>query len=376
MRIAFTHAYCWPEVRRGAERFIQELGAALAARGHDVTILSSAWDATTTELDGARTVRLRRRHQDPYAHEADFGRRVLPRLLAGRYDAVHSMGRRDALASIRAARAHPRRRTVITDLGLPSREYWMPMGKEAKVVEAVVRRIHVYSCMSRYALEYLERDYGRTDGVVVPGGVDLATFRPGTRASTPTLLFSGALDEPRKGLATLLAALPLVAEAEPDVRLLLSGPGDPSPVLADAPTAAVGRTDVLGPGESNRQHERYASAWATCLPSVADSFGMALAESLACGTPIVVSTDGAPKELVEEGSNGELCEPSDAEGLAKACIRALALARRPETAERCRSSVRRFDWQDGLAPLVESLYAGSSASPPASGSRSAGRPER
>ena len=43
MRVAFTHAFCWPEVRRGAERFIQELGAALVERGHEVTILSAAW---------------------------------------------------------------------------------------------------------------------------------------------------------------------------------------------------------------------------------------------------------------------------------------------------------------------------------------------
>lgn len=360
MRVAFTHAYCWPEVRRGAERFIQELGAALVARGHEVTILSSAWDATTSELDGVRTVRLRRRHEDPYRHEADFGRRVLPRLLARRFDAVHSMGRRDAHASIRAARAHRRRRTVITDLGLPSREYWAPQGKEADAVEAVVRGIDVYSCMSRYALDYLERDYGRTDGIVIPGGVDLRTFRPAPRSAEPTLLFSGALDEPRKGIPTLLAALPGIAAAEPGVRLLLSGPGDPSPFLETASPAAVERTEVLGVGDADRQHERYATAWATCLPSVADSFGMALVESLGCGTPIVVTTDGAPRELVDEGVTGELCEPGDAEGLAKACLRAIALARRGETAVSCRESARRFDWRDGLAPMVEQVYARSS----------------
>lgn len=357
MRIAFTHAFCWPEVRRGAERFIQELGAALVERGHEVTILSSGWDASTSVLDGVRTVRLRRRREQQHAHEADFGRRLLPRLAAGRFDAVHSMGRRDALASIRAARLHPRRRTVITDLGIPSREYWSHFGKEAAVVEAVVRGVDVYSCMSQHALDHLAREYGRTDGVVVPGGVDLRTFRPGDRSPHPTLLFSGALDEPRKGLSTLLEALPIVAATEPDVRLLLSGPGDPDGVLAAAPASAVERTELLGTGESGRQHERYASAWATCLPSVADSFGMVLVESLACGTPIVVTTDGAPKELVDEGCTGELCEPHDPEGLAKACVRALALARLPETVDRCRRAASRFDWRTSLAPLVEGLYS-------------------
>jgi phosphatidylinositol alpha-mannosyltransferase len=361
MRIAFTHAFCWPEVRRGAERFIQQLGAALARRGHEVTILSAGWDAVDDELDGVLTVRLQRRRQLDIAHEADFGRRVLPRLLAGRYDVVHSMGRRDARASIRAARLHPRRRTIITDLGLPSVEYWTQMGKEARVVEAVVHGIDVYSCMSRYALGYLGRDYGRHDGIVVPGGVDLTSFAPAAaRTATPTLLFSGALTEPRKGIATLLEALPIVARTEPEVRLWLSGPGDPSPFLDDAPSEAVERTDVLGAGESHLQHERYGAAWATCLPSVADSFGMVLVESLACGTPIVVSTDGAPKELVEPGVNGELCEPGDAQGLAAACLRAIALARDPGTTIASRSAAARFDWDQGLAPYCEAVYEGRS----------------
>jgi phosphatidylinositol alpha-mannosyltransferase len=357
VRIAFTHAFCWPEVRRGAERFIQELGAALVARGHEVTILSAGWEPGESTLDGVRTVRLRRHRENGWGHEADFGRRVLPRLVAGRFDAVHSMGRRDARASIRAARVHPRRRTVFTDLGLPMRSFWDDHPTESPVVEAVVRGIDVYSCMSRYAVACLARDYGRADGVVVPGGVDLGSFVPATaRDPRPTLLFSGALDEPRKGIATLLEALPLIAESVPDVQLQLSGPGDPSAFLAAAPPGAADRTEVLGVGDSAAQHERYGRAWATCLPSVGDSFGMALIESLACGTPIVVSTDAAPQELVDDGTTGALCEPFDAASLADACLRTLALAREPVTVERCRASAARFDWHEGLAPWAEQLY--------------------
>jgi glycosyltransferase involved in cell wall biosynthesis len=291
VRIAFTHAFCWPEVRRGAERFIQELGAALVRRGHEVTILSAAHDPTTTTLDGVRTVRRRQRRDDVWAHEADFGRRVLPALVAGRYDVVHSMGRRDALASIRAARFHPSRRTVITDLGLPSAEFWSHHGKEADVVRKVVRGIDVYGCMSHFALAFLARDYGRTDGVVTPGGVNLASFTPARRrTAAPTLLLSGAFAEPRKGAATVLAALPLIAAQEPGVELWLSGPGDAEPLLAAAPPGARERTTVLGVGDAAEQGDRYGRAWATVLPSTDDSFGMALIESHACGTPIVVST--------------------------------------------------------------------------------------
>lgn len=363
VRIALTHAYCWPEVRRGAERFLPSLGAALARRGHEVVHYSSAWRPGREVVAGVTTVRLRRRHEEQYRHEADFGRMVGPRLAAGRFDAVHSLQRRDAVASIRAARLHRNRRTVFTDLGLPERAYWERVGrKEARAVERVVGGIDVYSGMSRCALDQLEREYGRTDGVVVPGGVDTEAFAPAAqRAPKPAVLFSGAFAEPIKEVALLLRALPLVAATEPEVELWLSGPGDATALLEGAPPEARERTRVLGLGEAAEQPDRYGRAWATCLPTRHDSFGMVLVESLACGTPIVTTTRGAPPELVEPGITGELCEPGDPGALAGALTRALALARRPETVGACRASAERFDWDGAIAPLAERLYSGDPA---------------
>lgn len=335
------------------------LGAALVRRGHHVVHLSSAWEPGRDEVDGVATVRLRRLFHDIGRHEADFGRRVLPYLLKGRFDAVHSLGRRDAVASIRAARVR-RRRTVITDLGLPDRAYWARRGaRESRAVEKVVAGIDVYSGMSQIAVDALQREYGRADGVVVPGGVDLGAFVPASeREQHPTLLFSGAFEEPHKEVSLLLEALPVVAESEPEVELWLSGPGDPERLLAQAGDAVRRRTRLLGLGEAERQHERYGRAWATCLPSRTDSFGMVLIESLGCGTPLVTTTEGAPKELVQEGVTGELAPPGDARELASACLRAFDLARRPETAAACRASAEPFDWDRGLAPRCERIYDG------------------
>jgi glycosyltransferase involved in cell wall biosynthesis len=359
VRIAFTHAYCWPEVRRGAERFVPALGAALARRGHEVVHFSAGWRPGREVSGGVETIRLRRRFEEPHAHEAHFGRQLLPRLAAGRFHAVHSLGRRDAVASIRAARLHPRRRTVFTDLGLPSRSYWHGMPKEARAVRRVVAGVDVYSGMSRCAVDRLAREYQRADGVVVPGGVDLDAFVPGAaRERRPTILFSGDFNVPHKEVPLLLDAVALLAESEPSVELWLSGPGEPGPLLAQAPPAARERTRALGLGDAGRQHERYGRAWVTCLPSRFDSFGMALVESLACGTPIVTTTEGAPQELVDRGVTGEVCRPGDAADLARACLRGFELARRPETVEACRASAGPFDWDSGLAPLVEGLYAG------------------
>jgi phosphatidyl-myo-inositol alpha-mannosyltransferase len=360
VRIALTHAFCWPEVRRGAERFIPGLGAALARRGHDVMHFSAAWDHGREVVDGVTTIKLRRRLEDQYRHEAQFGRRLLPLLLRDSFDAVHSLGRHDAVASIRAARIRRARRTVFTDLGLPMPTYWEQEGRrEARAVAKVVAGIDVYSGMSQLAVDHLANEYGRGDGVIVPGGVSLDEFVPApAREPEPTILFSGAITEPRKGVAVLLQALALVAEQEPGAALWLSGPGDAGELLAAAPAAAWERTQALGLGEAAAQHERYGRAWVTCLPSMFDSFGMALIESLACGTPIVTTTHGAPPELVTNGVTGEVCRPNDPEDLAGALLRVFELSRRAETVRECRASAERFDWDKGLAPLCERIYAG------------------
>lgn len=354
VRIAVTHAYSWPEVRRGAERMVPELARALTKRGHKVTVITSTWEPLPPSP--IRTVRIARRHADNDRHEADFGRRLLPKLLLDPYDAVHSFGPRDTYASVVAARVHRGRRTVFTNLGLPDPQ-WIAHQPWARAHRRIVRTVDYYGCMSQYGVDMLEREYGRR-GVLTAGGVKLDAFAPAPqRAPTPTLLFSGTLSEPRKGIALLLEALPLVAKEVPDVRLWLSGQGDPTPMLGAASEDAQERTEVLPLGDADDQPKRYGAAWATVLPSTNDSFGMALVESLACGTPIVTSDHAAPQELVHEGA-GTIGAHDSAASIAEACVAAIDLARDPATAGRCRAVAAPYDWDTGLAPLFERFYAG------------------
>jgi len=359
MRIAMTHPFCWPEVRRGAERYIPSLAAALVRRGHEVTFFSSARHPGGRRERGVRVVRFGRLFEDERRHELHFGARMFARLATAEFDVVHSFGREDAVASILAKRARRYDRlTVFTDPGIPDRDWWRTQTRvRSRAMAKVVADIDVYSCFSRYALEKLASSYGRTDGSVLPGGVELDAFVPAeARQLRPTILFSGAFTEPRKGVAELLRALPIVAAAEPEVLLWLSGPGDADALLAAAPEEARRRVRVLGLGDVDRQHELYGRAWVTCLPSTDEAFGLALLESLACGTPVVATDQAAPRELVQEGHTGELCPPHDPEALAAACLRALALARRPGIVDRCRESAAPYDFDAGVAPICERLY--------------------
>ena len=351
MKIALTHPYSWPEVRRGAERIIVETARALAGRGHDVTIFTSGSRSGTTVEHGARVVRFRRWAKRDWMHERWFGWRVAARLATGRFDATHAFMPHDAVAAIRTRRLGGHR-TLYDEMGVP----WLIWAKlrDEKARQRVAADIDVYGCMSQYALDAL-RAKGR-EGVRIPGGVRLSQFTPALeRAPRPTLLFSGAFDVAFKGVAGLLEALALVAVDEPDVRLWLSGPGDGRALLAAAPVAARERTEILPLGEPGDQPDRYGRAWATVLPSQRESFGMVMLESLACGTPIVTTDHGAPQELVTPAT-GAVSEAGNPVSLAAALLEAIELARKPATVDECRRSVEQYDWDTGIAPLLEELY--------------------
>lgn len=361
MRLALTHAYGWPEVRRGAERIVHELSRSLARRGNEVTVFTSGSVPGRTEDAGVTTIRLRRRFGDANRHEAHFAAWLVPQLAARRFDAVHSLGPRDALSSIRAARLRGRRahRTVYTNLGNPVRSWWQSR-PDGRAHARVVRDVDVYGCMSRYSLRVLEEDWGRR-GVLSPGGVNLNQFVPvASRTEDPTILFSGALDEPRKGAALLVEACGLLSRDEPRLRLWLSGPGDATKLIAEAPERLRGCLEPLPIGAPEAQAERYGRAWVTALPSKGDSFGMVLIESLACGTPIVVTDDSALPELVSPGRTGAICEPDDPESLAQGLQRGLELSRQPGIVEACRSSAGPYDWDTAIASYYEGVYADAS----------------
>ncbi len=363
MKVAITHPYSWPEVRRGAERIIVETARSLVHRGHDVTILSAGRSAGRSVEGGIRVHRVQRRFEDGVRHERWFGKRIVPLLVTGRYDVVHAFMPPDAAAAIRTRRFGGHR-TLYDEMGIPVRDWWRGQPHHRDRLK-VARDVDVYACMSRFAVEALERTCGRR-GALLPGGVRLTEFQPApARDPRPTLLFSGALDEPRKGVAVLLDALSLVIEKEPEAQLWLSGPGDARSLLLSAPTAARSRTTVLPLGQPGEQARRYGEAWATVLPSVNESFGMVLIESLACGTPLVVADHSAPPEQVT-AATGSLCAPGDAISLAEAILRTLGLARRPGTVAACRAQASKYDWDAAIAPLLEELYTMELGTPAAS----------
>jgi glycosyltransferase involved in cell wall biosynthesis len=360
VRILLTHVYAWPEVRRGGERYLHELSAALQDAGHQVTVVSTAPEPGRALVLGVEVIYLPRRpwlrrYQD-LSTEACFGLEVLGRRALSRIDVWHALGTADGATASWLGRWRPGVRSVYTDLGNPVRA-WRESRPDAALHARIVRDVDEYVCLSSFAEQMLTRDYQRT-GRVVGGGVDTSRFVPSAaRTQTPTLLYSGSLTDSRKNLPLLLEAV-AVLRGRRDVRLVVSGPGDVGPVLAAAPEAARACTEVAGLGDAAELGRLYGEAWATVLPSEHEAFGLVLVESLACGTPIVALRDGGgPAELVTPGV-GALADRS-ADGLADACDTALDLAAAgAATVDACRSAASAHDWRTSVVPRLEAVYRG------------------
>lgn len=358
LRIALTHVYGWPEVRRGGERYMHELGAALARAGHDVTILTTAPTAGRGEQLGVPVRYLHRRRLplarlDPLGDEMAFALQAAARLGGRRLDVWHALGTADAAVATALGSVRPVR-SVYTDLGVPLRGY-RDGRPDRRLHRLVVRGVDRYVCLSAYAASVLERDYGRRPERI-GGGVDTTRFGPAPRRSpVPSLLYSGAVDEPRKRLSLLLEAVALLRRDIPRLELWVSGQGSLDRIVRAAPAGAAEAVVPLGTGSLADQAGRYGTAWATVLPSQSEAFGLCLLESLACGTPVVACEDGGgPADVVQPGV-GFMAAPEPG-ALAEACRAALDLAGSAGVVERCRAAATPFDWSTGIAPAMAEIY--------------------
>ena len=354
VRVVLTSVHSWPDVRRGGERYVHELAAGLRRAGVQVRVLSTGSTPGTDEVLGVPVRRLKERRWRRYGEldlQAAFGLQSLGSLallaLGGRFDVWHATSTADGAAAAVMSRTG-RVRSVFTDHGFPARAS-RERRPDARAHRYVVDHVDAYVCVSEAAGAYLRSDFGR-EPTIVPPGVDWAAHGPRERETRPTVLYAGSLSESRKGVADLLAAAAKLRSEVPALQVWLLGPGAPSS-LPD-PTL-VTRCGLAGDEELR---DAYGRAWVTALPSTAESFGMTVVESLACGTPAVVRADGGgPAEIVVDGV-GVLADGT-VEGLTSALADALDLAQRPSTVARCRDRARAFDWDAAVVPRMLEVYA-------------------
>lgn len=135
-----------------------------------------------------------------------------------------------------------------------------------------------------------------------------------------TILYVGRF-EYRKGTDVLLAALPSILKAAPEVHVVLVGrdSGDQfSRLFADTHGAEFGaRVQRMGPLDRASLREQYRSCDIFVAPSRYESFGLVYVEAMAWGKPVVGCRAGGVPEVIREGVTGLLAKPGDATDLSE-----------------------------------------------------------
>ena len=358
MRIGLACPYTW-DVPGGVQVHVRDLAESLMRMGHEVSVITpiddedrlppyavSAGKAMSVPYNGSVTRIL-------------FGpvsaSRVRRWIRDGEFDVVHAHEPTAPSTSLLACLAasgplvatyhtsNPRSR-ILTVLQAPLQ----------LALEKVWANIAVSEAARRTIVEHLG-----VDAVLVPNGVDVSAFATATplidlASPAPTIVFVGRIDEPRKGLAVLLDALPAVAAALPEVRLLVAGPGEVSEVAAGIDPALRRHVRLLGLVSDADKPRLFRTADVYVAPNTGqESFGIVLLEAMAARTPVVASNIDAFRRVLDDGRAGRLFANSDPADLARVLIEVLTSRDlREELAETGWKAVQQYDWSTVATEVV------------------------
>jgi glycosyltransferase involved in cell wall biosynthesis len=212
---------------------------------------------------------------------------------------------------------------------------------------------------SQFVLNHLADNFGLGDGVVVPNGVDLRV--PSCAPETwpaPYVFAVGRLGR-QKGFDLLLSAYANSSLPRDGVRLVIGGDG-PERLTLEHQRRRLGLDSlVVLPGRLSAEGVAggMAGAVAVVVPSRVEAFGIVALEAWRSGSPLIMTSRGGGSELVRDGIDGLLLDPTDEASLAAALDRLQAdraLAARLSSAGRKR--VRGFTWK-ATAAAYGDIYA-------------------
>ena len=155
---------------------------------------------------------------------------------------------------------------------------------------------------------------------------------------SPLLLYVGRL-----GAEKEIDKIKPVLEAIPNARLALVGNGPHREALeehfAGTPTYFVGYLEGLELASA------FASADAFIFPSRTETLGLVLLEAMAAGCPVVAARSGGIPDIVQDGVNGYLFDPTDEQGAIAATQRLLAnQGEREFLRQNARKEAERWGW--------------------------------
>ena len=203
---------------------------------------------------------------------------------------------------------------------------------------------------------------------IIPGGVDINRFQANLSPKVARSKLNWPQDRPviftsrrlvnRVGLDKLLIAIATIKPRIPDVWLAIAGRGPLEAALKQQATE-LGLDDhvqFLGFLPDDELPIAYQAADLTVMPSQSfEGFGLAIVESLACGTPVVCTPVGGMPEILEPFSPLLITSSIEVSAIAEK-LEEVLLGKLPiPSPEDCRNyAVTHFDWQK-IATQVRSI---------------------
>lgn len=398
MNILFAADVSIHDVIGGAERVLFEQTTRLAARGHDVHILTRRLPLHRSDCNVIQNVRewRYRVNQDNaasfFASTIRNGKRLFEEINnANEFDCINFQQPFSAFAVLRSDSCREIRK-IYTCLSFAFEEYASRNAKPCSLIKKIVHSLHLVSrrwieqkalnqsdivvVLSRYTRDKLLNIYGVPDEkiAVIPGGIDLVRFHPVADKSAirerlhipkdKMILLTVRNLVQRMGIENLIIAMQEIAKLVPDIYLIIGGAGP----LKDDLSMLSRRLKLdhyihfTGFIPEEALPEYYQAADIFVLPTIElEGFGLVTLEALASGTPVLGTPVGGTQEILSRFDSRFLFKDISHESISGLLIEIChGYLNQPDKwqldSQRCRNFAEKYySWERNVAAL-EALF--------------------
>jgi glycosyltransferase involved in cell wall biosynthesis len=218
-----------------------------------------------------------------------------------------------------------------------------------KIIEKELREYLEADCItipSQFVKEtFLSRGVPAAKLLHVPYGVNLTNFYPVPKTDKVFRVIHCGNISIRKGIHYLLQAFAELKLPGAELWLIGSLTDEIRPFLQRFATPAIRH---LGPFPEKELHNYYSQGSVFCLASIEEGLAMVQAQAMACGLPVIITTNTGGSDIVREGLDGFIIPIRDVAALKE---KILFFYENPEVCREMGDSARQrvqsgFTWAD------------------------------
>jgi len=367
MRIAYIYDAVYPYRIGGVERRIYELAWRLAERGHEVHVYGiKEWDgASSFEKDGVfyhgigNALPFYVNGRRAVREAVSFGWSALKPLLRERFDIIDCQNfpyfNCFSMAFISWVKGNPLIITWHEVWGDYWYEYLGNLGFFGKLVEKMTSKLSTHVVAVSEVTKKNFSSLGCPDYVtVIYNGIDLKKLDSISHSDLISdIFFAGRLVK-EKNVDLLVRSVEIIKRGLPGIRVFIVGEGPEMGKLRNLVQQCDLDNNISFLGvipDSDTLISLMKSSKLFASPSIREGFGMAAAEALACGLPLVTcnAPENAVKDLIDEKTG--IISNRTPEAFAGAILE--VLMRRDEMTLDCKNLARRYDWEKIVAEIED-----------------------